>query len=88
MSLENSVAALARYMQLLEEKLARVEKAAALLGTFSEIELSIATGTKPLTVTSTTMCTNLNADTVDGQHAADLGGGGGGASVLEVQVFS
>jgi len=29
----------------------------------------IATGTAPLTVTSTTVVTNLNADTVDGQHA-------------------
>jgi hypothetical protein len=32
----------------------------------------IVTGTKPLNITSTTMCTNLNADTVDGTHLAGL----------------
>jgi hypothetical protein len=32
----------------------------------------VATGTSPLTVTSTTVCTNLNADTVDGVHAASF----------------
>lgn len=51
-----------------------------------QVEIPVATGTAPLGITSTTVCTNLNADTVDGFHAAALGGGG--ASVLEVQVFS
>lgn len=32
----------------------------------------VATGTAPLTVTSTTVCTNLNADTVDGKHGTNL----------------
>ena len=38
-------------------------------GTFTtskQIISTLATGTKPLDVTSTTMCTNLNADQVDG----------------------
>ena len=34
------------------------------------ITSTLAVGTKPLTVTSTTMCDNLNADTVDGSHAS------------------
>jgi hypothetical protein len=34
---------------------------------------SVATGTAPLSVTSTTLVTNLNADTVDGIHASGLG---------------
>jgi hypothetical protein len=33
---------------------------------------TIAVGTKPLDVTSTTVCTNLNADTVDAIHGTDL----------------
>jgi hypothetical protein len=33
---------------------------------------TIATGTAPLTVTSTTLVTNLNADLLDGYHAADF----------------
>lgn len=33
---------------------------------------SIATGTSPVSVSSTTMCTNLNADTVDGIHASSF----------------
>jgi hypothetical protein len=32
----------------------------------------VSTGTKPLYVTSTTMCTNLNADMLDGHHWADV----------------
>jgi len=35
----------------------------------SSLELSVAQGTKPIGVTSTTMCTNLNADLLDGNHA-------------------
>ena len=33
---------------------------------------TVATGTSPLTVSSTTMVTNLNADQLDGQHASDF----------------
>lgn len=36
---------------------------------FNTVESSVATGTAPLTVASTTVVTNLNADTVDGYHA-------------------
>jgi hypothetical protein len=36
----------------------------------STLTSSVAVGTAPLAVTSTTVCTNLNADTVDGQHAS------------------
>ncbi|NTW90433.1 MAG: hypothetical protein HGA35_00570 [Erysipelotrichaceae bacterium] len=36
---------------------------------FSRVTSTIATGTSPLVVTSTTVVTNLNADTVDGYHA-------------------
>jgi hypothetical protein len=36
----------------------------------------VTTGTKPLNITSTTMCTNLNADTVDGKHVAGTNGAG------------
>jgi hypothetical protein len=35
-----------------------------------QISSTLAVGTAPLAVTSTTVCTNLNADTVDGQHAS------------------
>lgn len=35
-------------------------------------ESDVATGTAPLTIASTTVCTNLNADTVDGTHLAGL----------------
>lgn len=41
------------------------------LTTFTgQISNTLAVGTAPLAVTSTTVCTNLNADTVDGQHAS------------------
>ena len=36
----------------------------------STLTSTVATGTAPLSVTSTTAVTNLNADTVDGQHAS------------------
>lgn len=39
-------------------------------------ESDVATGTAPLTVASTTVCTNLNADTVDGKHVAGTNGAG------------
>jgi microcystin-dependent protein len=38
----------------------------------STLVSTIATGTAPLTVASTTAVTNLNADTVDGMHATDF----------------
>lgn len=56
-------------------------------GTITGTQLisNIAVGTAPLVVTSTTKVTNLDADTVDGQHAATLGGG---IDFLTAQVFS
>ena len=36
------------------------------------IKLSVATGTAPMTVTSTTLVSNLNADMLDGYHASDF----------------
>src|SRR4030042_6151900 len=44
---------------------------------------TLAIGTAPLAVTSTTACTNLNADKVDGYDAADLGGTDGGFAVSD-----
>ena len=47
----------------------------SVLGTTSvtgQISSSLATGTAPLAVTSTTLNTNLNADMVDGLHASSL----------------
>jgi hypothetical protein len=40
----------------------------------SQLTLAIATGTAPLVVSSTTVCANLNADSVDGAHVGDGGG--------------
>jgi hypothetical protein len=37
-----------------------------------QVESTLATGTAPLSITSTTVNTNLNADMVDGKHASDL----------------
>ena len=44
----------------------------AVLGTFggNVVQSVVATGTAPLIVASTTVCTNLNADLLDGSHAA------------------
>lgn len=39
---------------------------------FSTLESTVTTGTAPLTVASTTVVSNLNADTVDGYHGSDL----------------
>lgn len=47
-------------------------------GTFileDQFQSLLTTGTAPFAVLSTTMCSNLNADMVDGYHAADLLGG-------------
>jgi hypothetical protein len=61
--------------------LARWKKAGSALatitnaGSFSTTQQfvsSLATGTKPVDVTSTTVCTNLNADMVDGLHASSF----------------
>ena len=38
---------------------------------------TVATGTAPLTVSSTTLVSNLNADLLDGAHLAGIGGRGG-----------
>lgn len=40
--------------------------------THVKMTLSQAVGTAPLTITSTTVCTNLNADMLDGYHASDF----------------
>jgi len=40
------------------------------LNTNSQISISLASGTAPIAVTSTTLCTNLNADLLDGNHAS------------------
>jgi len=45
----------------------------ALLNVTGQITSTLATGTAPLAVTSTTVNTNLNADTVDGLHASAIG---------------
>jgi len=36
------------------------------------LKSSATTGTAPISITSTTVCTNLNADMVDGKHASEL----------------
>lgn len=36
------------------------------------VTATAATGTAPLSVTSTTVCTNLNADLLDGKHASEF----------------
>lgn len=41
-----------------------------------KLQSDVATGTAPLTIASTTVCTNLNADTVDGKHVAGTNGAG------------
>lgn len=38
--------------------------------TFARLTMSQATGTSPLSVSSTTVCSNLNADLLDGYHAS------------------
>lgn len=43
---------------------------------FDHLHLTIAGGTAPLNITSTTMCSNLNADLLDGMHASSFWGGG------------
>ncbi len=39
-----------------------------------QYQTTIETGTAPLSVVSTTLVTNLNADMVDGLHASEIGG--------------
>lgn len=48
----------------------------------------VATGTAPLTVASTTVVTNLNADTVDGEHASAFVHLGGSEIISGVKSFS
>jgi hypothetical protein len=52
--------------------LAAVTVAASSTVTASRFISTVATGTSPVTVTSTTLNTNLNADMVDGLHAASF----------------
>ena len=40
--------------------------------TTEQLKSSVATGTAPIVVDSTTVCSNLNADMVDGKHASEL----------------
>ena len=40
------------------------------IGSTGQIKSNIATGTSPLSVVSTTLCSNLNADLLDGQHGS------------------
>ena len=44
----------------------------ATFNTSGQLEIPVSTGTAPFAITSTTAVTNLNADTVDGFHAAGL----------------
>jgi hypothetical protein len=55
------------------EEVLRAQNLRAGAATFTEqITSTVATGTAPITVASTTVAPNLNADMVDGQHLADL----------------
>jgi len=60
--------------------------------TISQITSTLAIGTKPLAVTSTTMCDNLNVDLLDGYHAAAFllltGGTMSGPIAMGGQVIS
>lgn len=49
---------------------------------------TLATGTAPLAVTSTTVCTNLNADTVDGYEASELGASDGWFAVADTWTYA
>ena len=42
------------------------------ISTANQLESTIATGTAPLAITSTTVCANLNADMLDGYHASSF----------------
>jgi hypothetical protein len=46
--------------------------------TAEQLASDIATGTSPLLISSTTTVSNLNADLLDGLHASEITGGGGG----------
>lgn len=50
----------------------QVTKTGTIAPTFTS---TVATGTAPIKVTSTTVCNNLNADMLDGYHASDLAKG-------------
>jgi len=49
---------------------------------FVKATLTQAIGTAPLTITSTTKCTNLNADMVDGKHDSDFDAAGAASSAV------
>ena len=48
------------------------ERDALLIGYDGQLKLQASNGTAPITTSSTTLVTNLNADTVDGKHASDF----------------
>lgn len=49
--------------------------------TDTQFKSNLAVGTKPIDVTSTTLCTNLNADLLDGHHWADVPAAWNGGTV-------
>lgn len=52
--------------------------------TGTTLKSTVATGTAPLTVTSTTAVTNLNADMLDGNHASAFSVAAGSSSIITV----
>jgi hypothetical protein len=48
-----------------------------IIGATGQISTSVATGTAPISVSSTTLCSNLNADMLDGHHWSEIGWNGG-----------
>lgn len=44
------------------------------------VDIQVQTGTAPMTIVSTTMVSNLNAEMVGGYRASDLLGSGGGGT--------
>jgi len=53
------------------------------LDLYGQLKSYVAKGTAPFIVTSTTTVTNLNADLLDGYHAADIMAAGGGLKVYK-----
>jgi len=53
------------------------------LDLYGQLKSYVAQGTAPFIVTSTTTVTNLNADLLDGYHAADIMAAGGGLKVYK-----
>lgn len=65
---------------------ASVTSSGAISGT--RVTSTVATGTSPLAVTSTTVNTNLNADMLDGYHASGIGGVDGWFAVSGTWTFA